>query len=91
MKNVFPLQQKSRNSILDANLISRQYKVNLMADFMRMKYENPKMKQSQKANQLSYATSTLQRYRNHINMLSSYKIQPNNTKRRSKNLSNTNL
>ena len=39
-----------------------------MADFMKVKYENPKLKQSQIANQL--ASSTLQRYRNDINMLS---------------------
>ena len=32
-----------------------------MADFMRMKYENPKLKQSEIANQLGYSTSTLQR------------------------------
>ena len=33
-------------------IISRQYKLNLMADFMPMKFENLKLKQSQKANQL---------------------------------------
>ena len=31
-----------------------------MADFMRVKDENPKMKQSEIANQLGYSTSTLQ-------------------------------
>ena len=31
-----------------------------MADFMRMKYEDPKMKQSEIAKQLRYSTSTLQ-------------------------------
>ena len=34
------------------------------------------MKKSEIANQLSYPTSTLQRYRNDINMLSPYRIQP---------------
>ena len=72
-------------------LISRQYKPNLMADFMRMKYENPKMKHSEITNQLSYSTRTLQRYRNHINMLSPYRIHPNTTIKRSKNVSNTKL
>ena len=43
-----------------------------MADFMRIKYENRKLKQSQTANQLDYSTSTLQRYRNDINTLSPY-------------------
>ena len=55
-----------------------------MAVFMRMKYENPKLKQSEIANQLGYPTSTLQRYRNDINMLSPYRIQPNTTKNKQK-------
>ena len=60
-----------------------------MADFMRMKYENPKLKQSEIAKQLGYSTSTLQRYRNDINMLSPYRIQPNDTKKQAKKVSNT--
>ena len=79
MNDTFFLQQISRTGNLDSNLISRQYKRNLMADFIRVKYENPKLKQSQIANQLSYSTSLSQRYRNDINMLSPYRIQPNNT------------
>ena len=58
MNNTFSLQQISRTSNLDASLISRQYKLNLKADFMRLKYEMPKIKQSQLANQLGYSTST---------------------------------
>ena len=84
MNNSFSLQQIQKTSNLDANLISRQYKLNLMADFMRVKYENPKMKQSEIANQLGMSSSTVQRYRNDINMLSPYQINPNNTKKRSK-------
>ena len=84
MNNNFSLQQIQKTSNLDANLISRQYKLNLMADFMRVKYENPKMKQSEIANQLGMSSSTLQRYRNDINMLSPYRINPKNVKKRSK-------
>ena len=84
MNNNFSLQQIQKTSNLDANLISRQYKLNLMADFMRVKYENPKMKQSEIANQLGMSSSTLQRYRNDINMLSPYRINPNNIKKRTK-------
>ena len=40
-----------------------------MADFMRIKYRTPKLKQSEIANQLGYSSSTLQRYRNDINIL----------------------
>ena len=84
MNNRFSLQQIQNTSNLDPNLISRQKKLNLMADFMRVKYENPKMKQSEIANQLGMSSSTLQRYRDDINMLSPYRISPNNTKKRSK-------
>ena len=89
MNNNFSLQQIQRTSNLDANLISRQYKLNLMADFMRVKYENPKMKQSEIANELSMSSSTLQRYRNDINMLSPYRTNPNNVKKRPKKVKNT--
>ena len=84
MNNSFSLQQIQKTSNLDANLITRQYKLNLMADFMRVKYENPKMKQSQIANQMGLSSSTLQRYRNDINMLSPYRINTNNVKKRTK-------
>ena len=57
-----------------------------MADFMRVKYESPKMKQSKIANHLGYSTSTLQSYRNDINVLSPYRIHPNNTFKRTKKL-----
>ena len=84
MNNSFSLQQIQKTSNLDANLISRQYKLNLMADFMKVKYENPRMKQSEIAEQLGMSSSTLQRYRNDINMLSPYRISPNNVKKRTK-------
>ena len=84
MNNSLSLQQIQKTSNLDANLISRQYKLNLMAYFMKVKYENPRMKQSEIANQLGMSSSTLQRYRNDINMLSPYRINPNNVKKRPK-------
>ena len=62
-----------------------------MADFLRAKYEIPKMKISEIANQLSMSSSTLQRYRNDIKMLSTYRISANNTKKRSKKALNTNF
>ena len=60
-----------------------------MADFMRVKYENPKMKQSERANQIGLSTSTLQRYRNDINMLSPYRINSNSNNERTKKGKNT--
>ena len=53
-----------------------------MADFMRMKNENLEIKESEIANQLNYSTSALQRYKNDINMLSPYRIHPNNNNKR---------
>ena len=91
MSNTFSLRQISRTSNLDANLISRQYKLNLMADFMRVKYENPKLKQSEIANQVSLSTSTLQGVRNDKNMLSPYRIHLNNTNRRTETAKNFNF
>ena len=91
MKNNFSLQQIQKTSNLDANLISREYKLNLMADFMRVKDDDPKMIQSETANQLGMSSSTLQRYRNDINMLSPYRSNPNNTNKRTKKVKNTNF
>ena len=78
MNNSLSLQEISRTSNLDGNLISRQYKLNVMPDLRRIKYQKPKMKQSEVANQLGYSSSTFHRDRNVINMLSPYRIQPNN-------------
>ena len=85
------MQQIQKTSNLGAILKSRQYKLNLMADLMRVKYESPKMKQSEVANQLGLSSSTLKIYRNEINMLSPYRINPNNTNERTKKASNANL
>ena len=49
-----------------------------MVDFMRIEFENPKLKQSEIANQLNLSSFSIQRYRNDIYMLSPYKINPNN-------------
>ena len=49
------------------------------------------MKQSQIANQIGLSTSTLERYRNDINLLSPYRIHPNNTNKRIKKCKNTNF
>ena len=90
MNNSFSVQQIQKTNNLDANLISRQYKLNLMADFMRLKYENPKMEQSEIGNHLCSSASTIQRYKNDINMLSSYRIQSNNISKRIKKVKKTN-
>ena len=60
-----------------------------MADFTRIRYENPKLKQSEKSNQLGYSSSTLKRYRNDIKVLSLYRIQLNNKIKQTKEVKNT--
>ena len=55
-----------------------------MASFMKIKSVNLKLKQSEIAKELGCASSTLQRYRNDINMLSPYRIPHNSDKRKQK-------
>ena len=44
-----------------------------MAKFLQIKFENPKMKQSELADQLRYSIFTFFRNKNDINMLSPYR------------------
>ena len=84
MNNTPSLNEINKTANMDPNLLTRHYKLKLMNDFMHLKYQNPKLKQSDIANHLNMSSSTIQRYRNDINMLSPYRINPNNTKKRSK-------
>ena len=86
MNNTPSLNEINKTANMDPNLLTKQYKLKPMNDFMYIKYQNPKMKQSEIANHLNMSSSTLQRYRNDINMFSSYRINPNNVKKRSKRL-----
>ena len=90
MKNTISLEQISKTGNLESNLILRQYKLELMARFMEIKFVNPKLRQDQIANELGCSTSTLQRYEQDINMPSPYRIPANSHKRRQK-ISNTSL
>ena len=82
--NTPSLAEINRTANMDPNLITRRYKLKLMNDFMNIKYQNPKMKQSEIANKLNMSTFTIQRQRNDVNMLSPYRINPNNVKKRPK-------
>ena len=82
--NTPSLAEINKTANMDPNLLTRHYKLKHMNDFMNIKYQNPKMKQSEIANQLNLSTSTIQRQRNDINMLSPYRINPNNVKKRPK-------
>ena len=82
--NTPSLAEINKTANMDPNLLTRHYKLKLMNDFMNVKYQNPKMKQSDIANQLNMSTCTIQRQSNDITMLSPYRINPNNVKKRPK-------
>ena len=55
-----------------------------MARFVEIKSVNPKLGQDQVPKKLGCSSSTLQRFRHDINMLSPFKIPPISCKRRQK-------
>ena len=61
MNNSFCSQQISKTGNLDANLILRQHKLDLMARFMEIKSANSKWKQNETNKELGYSSSTSQR------------------------------
>ena len=84
MNNTVSLQRISQTGNLDSNLKLRQYKLDPMARFIQIKSMNPRLKQSEIAEELGCSNSTLQRYRNDIKKLPHYRIRPNSHKRRQK-------
>ena len=82
MNNTPSLTEINKTANMDPNLITRHYRLKLMNDFMNIKYQNPKMKQAEIASQLNISASSIQRQRNDINMLSPYRINTNNVKKR---------
>ena len=84
MNNTPSLNEINKNSTMDPNMLTKYYKMKLMNDFMNIKYQNPKMTQSQISSQLNMSPSTIQRYRNDINMISPYRNNPNNVKKQQK-------
>ena len=84
MNNTLSLNEINKNSAMDPNMLTKYYKLKLMNDFMNIKYQNPKMTQSEISSQLNMSSSTIKRYRNNINMLSPYRISANNVKKRTK-------
>ena len=86
MNNTPSLNEINKNSSVDPNMLTKYYKLKLMNDFMNNKYQNPKMSQSEISSKLNMSPSTIQRYRNDINMLSPYKINPNNVKKQRKKI-----
>ena len=88
MNNTPSLNEVNKNSAMDPNMLTKYYKLKLMNDFMNIKYQNPKMTQSEISSQLNTSSSTIKRYRNDTNMLSPYRNNPNNAKKRQKKAKN---
>ena len=84
MVNTPSLNEINKNSTMDPNMLTKYYKLKLMNDFMNIKYQNPKMTQSEISSQLNMSPSTLQRYGNDINMISPYRNNPKNVKKQQK-------
>ena len=70
MNNTPSLNEINKNSAMNPNMLTKYFKLKLMNDFMNIKYQNPKMTQSEISSQLNMSPSTIQRYRNDINMIS---------------------
>ena len=79
MKNTYSLDQIQNTGYLNAVLKTRQNKLDRMAKFMEIKSNNPRLKQSEIAKLLELSSSTIQRYRREINMLSPYRIKSSET------------
>ena len=76
MNNTYSLDQIQKTGDLNADSILRYYKLDQMAKFMEIKSNNPRLKQSEIVKLLELSSSTIQRYRKEINMLSLYRIPP---------------
>ena len=61
MNNTPSSNEINKTANMDPNLLTRHYKLRLMNDFMHIKYQNPKLKQSEIAKNLNMSSSTLQR------------------------------
>ena len=70
MNNTFHSEQIAKAGDLNADLIMRQYKVDKLAKFIEIKSISSKLNESEIAKDLAKSTSTLQRYRREVNMLS---------------------
>ncbi len=84
MNNTPSLNEINKNSNMNPNMLTKYYKLKLMNDFMNIKYQNPKMTQSEISSQLNMSSSTIQMYRNDINMISPYKNNSENVKKQQK-------
>ena len=60
MNNTPSLKEINKNSAMNPNMLTNYYKLKLMNDFLHIKYQNPKMTQSEISSQLNMSPSTIQ-------------------------------
>ena len=93
MNNTYSPDQIQKTGDLNAVLILRKYKLKKTANFMEIKTNNPRLKHSEISKLWELSSSTIQRYRREIIMLSPYRIpassKTNHTRKQKK--PNTNL
>ena len=86
----FNLKPLSKTGNLGCDLKLREKKLGLLAMFMEIEPVNPKLRRDHIAKDLGYSSSTLQRYRQDLKMLSFYRIRAKRYKRKQK-IPNTSL
>ena len=84
MNNTPSLNEINKNSTMDPNMLNKYYKLKLMNDFYEYQVSKSKNDTIRDIISIKYESFYYKRYRNDINMLSPYRISPNNTKKRSK-------
>ena len=86
--NNFTIDMAVKSENLNSNSLVRLYKQNMMLKFLEIKSIETKLTQKLCSNQLGYSNSTTKRYRDDIQMDSTYK---RNKYRKKNNKSNTTL
>ena len=79
--STFLLQEISKKRYLDANLILRQYKLDLISRFMEKKSITPNLTQNFSGKELGNSDSTLKRFRYDIKRKSPHKFPIKGPKR----------
>ena len=74
MNNAFSLEQIAKTGDLNVDLLMRESKLGKRAKFLRINSINSNLKISEIARELKTSSSTLQRYRREVKMLSPYRI-----------------
>ena len=89
MNKTSSLEQRAKTGDLNAVLIMSQYMFDKIAKFLEIKSINLKLKQPEIAKEMKKSSSTLQRYKREINMLSPYRIPSSTTHTKKQKISSS--